>query len=275
MQHELPAGGIDTAVARAYIFVDGSLRMASTSSPFGEHLKREREMRGVSLEEVSSATRISTKFLVAIETGQWDQLPGGAFNRGFIRSTSRYLGLDEDGMVAEYSLETKTNGTTHLPLRVRRAAHRDWKRIAAGVGLILLLAGGGWFIASRITARLRARISAGGISADHVTDTHAQGGGTPAIALANGRPLQLLVRASGPTEVGVTADGKAMFEGKIATNEEKRFGARDGFEISTSDAGAVQLELNGQPLPKMGPAGQSGRITLTAKDVKSSAGGVH
>lgn len=239
--------------------------MASTS-PFGEHLKREREMRGVSLEEVSSATRISTKFLVAIESGQWDRLPGGAFNRGFIRSTSRYLGLDEDGMVAEYSLETKTNGTTHAPPRLWHDRPRDWKRIAAGAGLILLLAASGWLAASKVAGRWRAA---------HATDALAQGNDAPSMVLPNAAPLQLIMRTSAPAEVRVIADGKTQFEGKLATNEEKRFGAREGFEISTSDAGAVELELNGQPLPKTGPARQSGRITLTAEEVKASAGGVH
>ena len=90
-------------VSDAYIF-DGPLRMSST--PFGEHLKREREMRGVSLEEISAATRIGTRFLEAIENEQWDQLPGGVFNRGFIRSIARFLGLDEDSLVAEYALGT-------------------------------------------------------------------------------------------------------------------------------------------------------------------------
>ena len=77
-----------------------------SSTPFGEHLKREREMRGVSLEEISAATRIGTRFLEAIEKDQWDQLPGGVFNRGFIRSIARFLGLDEDSLVAEYALGT-------------------------------------------------------------------------------------------------------------------------------------------------------------------------
>lgn len=262
---------IDTAPARAYIFVDGFLRMASTS-PFGEHLKREREMRGVSLEEVSSATRISTRFLVAIESGQWDQLPGGAFNRGFIRSTSRYLGLDEDGMVAEYSLETTTNGSTHAPARVWSDPPRDWNRIAAGAGLILLLAAGGWLGASKVAARLRAAHAA---QAARSTGTLAQGSNAPSPVLPNAAPLRLTVHASAPAEVQVVADGKKLCDGKMAVNEEEHFGARERFEISTSDAAAVQLELNGQPLPKMGPARQSGRITLTAKDVKSSAGGVH
>ena len=75
-----------------------------TKGTFGEGLKREREMRGVSLDEISAATRIATRFLQAIENEQWDQLPGGVFNRGFVRAVARYLGLDEENTVAEYVL---------------------------------------------------------------------------------------------------------------------------------------------------------------------------
>ena len=97
---------IDTLISDAYIFCScGFLRMSS--KPFGEHLKREREMRGVSLEEISVATRIAPRFLEALENEQWEQLPGGVFNRGFIRSVARYLGLDEDSLVAEYALRNQ------------------------------------------------------------------------------------------------------------------------------------------------------------------------
>jgi cytoskeleton protein RodZ len=71
---------------------------------FGESLKREREMRGVTLEEIASATRIAERFLRAIENDQWELLPGGVFNRGFVRAMARYLGLDEENIVAEYTL---------------------------------------------------------------------------------------------------------------------------------------------------------------------------
>ena len=59
---------------------------------FGERLKREREMREVSLNEVTVATRISVRFLQALENEDWEKLPGGVFNRGFVRAVARYLG---------------------------------------------------------------------------------------------------------------------------------------------------------------------------------------
>ena|SRR5579863_9482571 len=78
---------------------------------FGERLKRERELREVSAEELTKATRISARFLDALENEQWDKLPGGVFGRGFVRTIARYLGLSEESLLAEYDLargEVKT-----------------------------------------------------------------------------------------------------------------------------------------------------------------------
>src|SRR5215475_9069303 len=71
---------------------------------FGERLKRERELREVSLDEVSKGTRIAHRFLDALENEQWDKLPGGVFGRGFVRSVARYLGLSEENLLSEYDL---------------------------------------------------------------------------------------------------------------------------------------------------------------------------
>jgi len=71
---------------------------------FGENLRREREMRGVGLEEISAATKISVRFLGAIESEEFSKLPGGIFTRSFIRSYAKYLGLDEEHVLAEYLL---------------------------------------------------------------------------------------------------------------------------------------------------------------------------
>ena len=64
-------------------------------------------MRGVSLEEISAATKISLRFLDAIEREEFNILPGGIFSRSFIRSYARYLGLDEERVVAEYQLAAR------------------------------------------------------------------------------------------------------------------------------------------------------------------------
>jgi cytoskeleton protein RodZ len=69
---------------------------------FGARLKREREQRKISLDDISVSTKIGTRFLIAIEEEQFDQLPGGIFSKGFVRAYARYLGIDEAQAVADY-----------------------------------------------------------------------------------------------------------------------------------------------------------------------------
>ena len=69
---------------------------------FGERLRREREMRGVSLDDIAESTKIGTRLLRALEEEHFELLPGGIFNKGFVRAYARYLGLNEDQAVTDY-----------------------------------------------------------------------------------------------------------------------------------------------------------------------------
>lgn len=68
----------------------------------GQELKQEREKRGISLEEISRVTRISLRFLQAIENDDFGLLPGGFFNKAFLRAYVNYLGLDEKTILSRY-----------------------------------------------------------------------------------------------------------------------------------------------------------------------------
>ena len=78
-------------------------------SSFGADLKREREAKGISLKEISDRTKIGVRLLKALEEEQLEQLPGGIFDRSFLRQYARYLGLDEDQLLGEY---LKVTGAT-------------------------------------------------------------------------------------------------------------------------------------------------------------------
>jgi cytoskeleton protein RodZ len=75
---------------------------------FGERLRREREMRGITLNEIMESTKISRRHLESLENEDFDSLPGGIFNKGFVRAYARYLGIDEEQAVADYSAATET-----------------------------------------------------------------------------------------------------------------------------------------------------------------------
>jgi cytoskeleton protein RodZ len=69
---------------------------------FGEKLRRERELRAVTLDEIAEATKIGSRSLKALEDEQFEILPGGIFNKGFVRAYAKYLGIDEEQAVADY-----------------------------------------------------------------------------------------------------------------------------------------------------------------------------
>lgn len=69
---------------------------------FGETLKRERELREISLRQVSEATKINIRYLEALEQNRFDALPGGLFNKGFIRAYATFVGIDGEAMVNSY-----------------------------------------------------------------------------------------------------------------------------------------------------------------------------
>jgi cytoskeletal protein RodZ len=258
-----------------------------SSTPFGEHLKREREMRGVSLEEISSATRISTRFLAAMENDQWDQLPGGVFNRGFIRSIARYLGLDEDSLVAEYALGTAANEEARAAAQRDAEIPRNWQPAALAFVTILAIAGcvfAAYHYRGWIADRLHKRVSGVG-SYNSAPNTAGLPNEPPsaadvAAASASGdqpssQMLTLSLQAVKAANVKVVADGSTAFDGPLETNEGKQFEAHDTFDVTSSDSGALVLELNGQIVPPSGTPGQPMSVTLTRNDLKAAAGGSH
>ena len=112
---------------------------------FGERLKRERELREVTLEEITQATRIGPRFLEALENEEWDKLPGGVFNRGFVRSIAHYLGLGEEAFLAEYDLAHGAHAEQQAQKYTQKIEGRIpptplWIPVAMVGGIILLAA---------------------------------------------------------------------------------------------------------------------------------------
>ena len=76
----------------------------------GEKLRLEREARGIALRDISEQTRISMRYLEAIETDDFRRLPGGIFNRSFIRAYAKFIGFDEEEAIEEYARTLRERG---------------------------------------------------------------------------------------------------------------------------------------------------------------------
>jgi cytoskeletal protein RodZ len=73
------------------------------ATSIGEKLRLARETRGIALRDISEQTRISMRYLAAIEADDYRRLPGGIFNRSFIRAYAKHIGYDEQQALEEYS----------------------------------------------------------------------------------------------------------------------------------------------------------------------------
>jgi hypothetical protein len=78
------------------------LSRADTVGEFGDKFRKAREKKELSLDDVSNVTKIGSRMLQAIEEEHFDQLPGGVFNKGFIRAYAKHLGLNSEDAVTDY-----------------------------------------------------------------------------------------------------------------------------------------------------------------------------
>jgi cytoskeletal protein RodZ len=252
---------------------------------FGERLKREREMREVSLKEVTTATRIGSRFLEALENEDWEKLPGGIFNRGFVRAIARYLGLDEENLLAEYDL---AHGDQNLPVpqpyenKIPRPP--IWIPI---LGVLALLAALGGLVAGGIYGwrRFSAHRAAKRSSSSTLLPAQNQMEAVPAERSAKAAPsgnhptdtasltLDLAVSTSAATRVRILADGNLLLDAELPAGETRHFSANQEFEVTAADSSAVLLELNGRAMPPVGTPGASGTIVLSQKDLRQASGG--
>src|SRR5271155_2874380 len=112
------------------------LRGSKPLGAFGEKLRKQRELQGISLDAVSDTTKISTRLLRALEEEHFDQLPGGVFNKGFVRAYARQVGLNEEEAIADYLAalrESQIQAQTILP-NFRTPAGNNPNEFAAAQG---------------------------------------------------------------------------------------------------------------------------------------------
>ena len=239
---------------------------------FGERLKRERELREVSMEELTKATRISARFVQALENEDWGKLPGGVFGHGFVRTIARYLGLNEEALLGEYD----SARAEHLPPAPPRPEERipappKWLP-AAAVLIILLLLAGLFFTARYAWHRYAAHRAAKKSSAASVavqprlqSDSASPGTAEQSPSAA---PLDLSVSTSAATRVRILADHNLLLDTDLPAGETRHFSANQQFEVTAGDSSAVLLELNGKAMPPLGAPGASGTMVLSQKDLR-------
>lgn len=223
---------------------------------FGEELRKEREMRTISLKEIADATKVSKRFLEAIERNDFRTLPAPVFTRGFVREYARYLGLNADDMVArydEYIRAAEPSPSEVLP-EVKASFSSYVGPIAFVVVLIALAAGAIW-------GGVRWWRSRGHATQEAETATSTNTAATapapaPAAPQTPASPLHMEIRFVEATWITVESDGKTAINDEVAAGVTRTIDASDHILFKTlGNAGGVELTLNGTRLPSLGNSG--------------------
>lgn len=263
---------------------------------FGAQLKRERERRGITLDDISVSTKIGTRMLHALEEDHFDQLPGGIFNRGFVRAYAHHLGLDEEQTIADYLAASGDSIPGRIPESEQEAqaaeVQEEEESVRAGgipwgifaiVVLVVAIGVAVWGSYAREKRKQAAETAAPEASQPAqaapaaappaVTPKAAPATpgpsspavvGKPAVTPASPAPGTFVLRISAREDcwVSVTADGKEIMQDTLAAASEKSVEARRQIVLRAGNVAALDLFFNGRKLAAQGDFGEVRTLTF-------------
>ncbi len=222
---------------------------------FGDKLRMEREKQGYTLAQVSHETKIRQHYLSALEEEDFESLPARVYSIGFVASYARFLKLDPDRLVSEFKdlayrdqplepppVEPVPGKVLGFPIR---------NVLAATVFLALAI-----WLGSYVSGYIANRAITPPPQVEQPSTPSPE---APTIA----DNLTLAITAEQPSWVSVSGDGVVQYTGTMQVGESKSFSANDKIDLRTGNAGGIQLQLNGNPVPPLGAPGQVVEKTFT------------
>ncbi len=259
----------------------------------GEYLKREREVRGVSLEDISNATKIRVGLLTAIERNDFDALPATPFVKGFIQAYCRYLGLDAQDEILRHEAYMRSlaeHETSALKQTPPPALYQPLSIIVVAVVAIMVIAGGIYIIISkkqtspapdsfsdkdpRGQAYSQINRSPGKHSENKVEakkeepslpikpEGQADITLNSSVSKTSVGPLTLIIEAAKPVWIKAEIDGQNPFEVSLKEGEKVKWNAKEKFSVLIGNAGGVNVIFNGESLGSLGDEGKVVKLIL-------------
>ena len=231
----------------------------------GVKMEMERELKGLSIEDVATDTKISTKYIVALENENYEEIPGDAYIKAFLRNYSVYLGLNPDEIIQKYDYNMVVKSDVQLAQAVEDKKPINWRPLAIG-GLGVILAVAIVFLSVNLISGSRgAEPSGGEVGSNPARETAAGNRESPPASGVDGQIefddsfIYLVATAGEKVWISISADGKPIepATGIIMDRGETRvWRARARFEVDTGNAGGLELEFNGRPVGALGYSGE-------------------
>ncbi len=261
----------------------------------GIWLRRSRESRQLDLDDVVQALRIHRRYLQALEVGDYEALPGPIQARGFLRNYARYLGVSVEDALARYDAEARGQPVQPRIPEVTtstRRGERTWAppppsveeeraavRATTSAGLIKLLGGALVFFLLLVVASFlwlqygvgsnlepalspTSRSQSGPIAPAAETATvELPASPAPVFQPAEDGRVQIRLLPTSQAWVSVSADERVVFQGIAQPQQPVQADAGELLIVSTGNAGAFDLFVNGTA---WGPLGDQGEIVRRA-----------
>ncbi|HEV8238254.1 MAG TPA: RodZ domain-containing protein [Thermoanaerobaculia bacterium] len=242
---------------------------------FGSWLRQQREIRNITLREISDNTKIGLRYLEALEEDRFEVLPAPIFAKGFLREYAKYVGLDPDEVVNFYLTAEQrhraergedVSGVMPLPsggvVPPARGLPIGWILVAAGIlALLLVVAGVVWAVrrarAERAQETPTEQAEATPASMVPIAPAPAPPPVAPPAAAANpNAPLVVTLSFTAECWVEAVVDRAQHVSELRVQGESMRIPAREQVVLTLGNAGAVRGEVNGRPLTLGSAPGQ-------------------
>jgi cytoskeletal protein RodZ len=242
---------------------------------FGEWLRRQRELREISLRDIAERTKISLRYLEAMEADRFELLPAPIFAKGFLREYARYVGLSPDEVINHYLAVQQPEQEEKEDTLIRRSrpkpvdsgqppVRRTWSYglvlTLAGLILLALVALAAW-LADKRREEPRAEQSAPPIAAPPPAPAVAAPA-LPPPAEEPRAPLEVTLDFTKDCWVEAVIDGKNRFSELRVQGESLQLPAETSVVLTLGNAGAVEVQVNGHALPLRAGEGQVVRDLL-------------
>ena len=251
---------ISTLRSKRFALFGTGENLNDMSVSLGEKLRQAREERGISIGEVAEQTRISSLYLKSIEDDNYKPLPGGIFNKGFVKAYAKYVGLDEQEALQDYArlVSQADDRQEEEPPRYRPEVLTDDRSVSSlaptiiFAGIILaLMTGGILFVVNYIQNQPDAPSvanNAANSSANSAANTEPV---TPPTTPPVGDEIRVeFVALSDKVSVTSTVDGTLAYD-EVIPGTPKTYIAREGVKLRyyRGFADKVQISVNGKQLP--------------------------
>lgn len=261
----------------------------------GEALAAAREERGLTVQQVSDATRLRPTMISALEHDDFDAAGGAVYARGHIRSIARFVGADGDALVAQFDAEhvveeTSVTEVFEAETRTRRERRGPNWTAAMAAALVAAIAVLGFQVISRSsgdggsgnqtlaqhstpdTPSFTPSTSTSSGTTESSTPSPSQSDTTLAQVPSNDVTLRMSIVGTASWVQVTNASGAVMYTGTLTSGETKYFRDAKSLSVVIGNAAAVDLVVNGQDLGVAGSDGQVLHQTFRPGDVSGSAG---